>query len=185
MMGQGVALVVVDVQVGFEDPRFGRRDNPACEANVLTLLDRWRAGRRPVVLVQHDSAEPSSPLRPGTPGHALKPGIAGPADLHLHKTVHSAFHGAPALHPWLQARGIERLVICGITTDHCCSTTARVACDLGYTVDFVLDATHTFDRRGADGTVIPAETVARVEAAVLGGEFATLRATAEVLAELG
>jgi len=179
------ALVVIDVQVGFEDPAWGRRDNPGCEANVLALLDRWRTRHRPLVLVQHDSAKPGSPLGPGTAGHALKPGVDGPADLRIHKTVHSAFHGAPALHDWLQAREIGRLVVCGITTDHCCSTTARVARDLGYTVDFVLDATHTFDRRAPDGEVIPAETVARVEAAALAGEFATVRTTAQLLVEAG
>ena len=65
------ALVVIDVQQGFDDPMWGRRDNPACEANIALLVDAWRQAERPVVLVRHDSTSPGSPLRPGQPGNDL------------------------------------------------------------------------------------------------------------------
>ena len=173
------ALVVIDVQQGFDDPMWGRRDNPACESNIALLVDAWRQAERPVVIVRHDSTSPGSPLRPGQPGNDLRPGISG--DILITKSVNSAFYGDPDLHAWLTAQGITRLTICGVTTNHCCETTARMAGNLGYDVTFVIDATHTFDRVALDGTVIPAEEVARVTAANLHGEFATVTTTREAL----
>jgi nicotinamidase-related amidase len=176
------ALIVVDVQQGFESKVFGPRNNPACEDNIRTLLAHWRETGRPVVLVRHDSKYPGSPLEPGQPGNDFKPGIDGPHDLLVVKSTNSAFYGSPNLDEWLRTRGISAITICGITTDHCCSTTARMADNLGYSVDFVLDATHTHDRTGSDGTVIPADDVARINAASLDGEFARVITTAEAVA---
>ena len=175
------ALIVVDVQTGFDDPRWGARDNPDCEANVLALLRSWRDAGDPVVLVRHDSVSEGSPLRPGQPGNALKPGVDGVHDLLVSKNVNSAFYGDPDLHGWLQARGIGSVVVCGIQTNKCCETSARMAGNLGYDTTFVLDATHTFDAPDLDGATIPAAELARVTAANLHGEVATVRSTAEVL----
>lgn len=174
------ALVVIDVQEGFDDPAWGRRDNPACEDNIATLMAAWRGVGRPIVVVRHDSTSPGSPLRPGQRGNDLRPGIDG--DVLITKSVNSAFYGDPDLNAWLTERDVERLTICGVTTNHCCETTARMAGNLGYDVTFVLDATHTFDRVGPDGVVIAAEEIARVTAANLHGEFARVCSTADVLA---
>jgi nicotinamidase-related amidase len=180
------ALVVVDVQQGFADLGYwsptGRRDNPACEANVGALIDAWQAAGRPLVFVRHDSDEDDSPLRPGTPGNAFLPVVAGEPDLLVSKQVNSAFYGSPDLDAWLRGSGIGSLAICGITTNHCCETTARMAGNLGYDVLFALDATHTFDRRGPDGAVMRAEELARATAASLHDEFATVVSTADLLA---
>jgi nicotinamidase-related amidase len=75
-LGPDTALVVVDVQVGFDEPGWGRRNNEACDDNVAALVDAFGATGRPVVLVRHDSDEPDSPLRAGAPGNALKPFLA-------------------------------------------------------------------------------------------------------------
>ncbi len=62
------ALLVVDVQRGFDDTEHGgARNNPSCETDIAALLGQWRAKRRPVVFVRHDSTEATSPLRPGRP----------------------------------------------------------------------------------------------------------------------
>lgn len=176
------ALLVVDVQRAFADATsWGRRDNPDCEANIAALLAAWRAAGGPVVVVRHDSTEPGSPLRPGTPGNALQEIAEGPHDLLVAKHVNSAFLGEPDLDAWLRARDIASVVICGITTNHCCETTARMAGNLGYATTFVIDATHTFDRRGPDGELFPAELISRVTAANLDGEFATVVKTAALL----
>lgn len=151
---------------------------------MASLVTAWRASGAPIVLVRHDSVVAGSPLGLGTEGNDFLDGIDGPHDLLVTKSVNSAFYGTPDLHAWLQARGATAITICGITTDHCCSTTARMAGNLGYDVDFVLDATHCHDRSLPDGTVIPAAEVARAAAASLHGEFATVRSTADVVAEL-
>ncbi len=78
--------------------------------------------------------------------------------------MNSAFHGDPDLAAWLRARDLTGLAICGITTNHCCETKARVGGNLGFDVRFVLDATHTFDRTGPDGTTMGADELARVTA---------------------
>ncbi len=177
------ALVVVDVQRGFDDPSWGRRDNPACEANVGALIGAWRERGWPLVFVRHDSDEPGSSLAPGTPGNAFKDVVDGVPDLLVTKSVNSSFHGSPSLQAWLDAEGVRTFYLCGITTNHCCETTARVGGNLGYDVRFVLDATHTFDRRDLAGQVIPADEIARVTAANLQDEFATVVDTATALTD--
>jgi nicotinamidase-related amidase len=175
------ALIVVDVQQGFDDPVWGRRNNPSCEDNIAALLGAWRERSWPVVFVRHDSKEPGSPLAPGTPGNAFKPVITGEPDLLVTKTVNSCFHGSPSLQAWLDGEGIERIYLCGITTNHCCETTARIGGNLGYDVQFVLDATHAFDRPDPAGEIVPADELARVTATNLHGEFATVIDTATAL----
>jgi nicotinamidase-related amidase len=183
LVADRTALVVVDAQQGFADAAYwGRRDNPACEDNLRALVAAWREASRPLVLVRHDSTSPSSPLAPGQPGNALLEDVDGPHDLLVTKSVNSSFHGTPDLDAWLRARDVDGVVVCGITTNHCCETTARVGGNLGHRVLFALDATHTFDRTAPDGTVVPAEELARVTAANLHGEFATVVRTADLLA---
>jgi nicotinamidase-related amidase len=177
-----LALVVVDVQQAFEDAAYwGRRNNPACEDNIAALIAEWRARGRLVVFVRHDSDEDVSPLRPDEPGNAFKPMVDGEPDLLVAKRVNSAFHGTPDLDAWLRAQDLDGLVICGITTNHCCETTARVGGNLGHEVLFALDATHTFDRAAPDGGIVTADELARVTATNLHGEFATVVATADLL----
>lgn len=176
------ALVVVDVQRAFDDSHWwGQRDNPDCEANIAALVETWRNHDRPVVFVRHDSTDPDSPLHPGSPGNAFKPVLVGEPDLLVVKSVNSSFHGSPDLHAWLQAEDLAGIAICGITTNHCCETTARVGGNLGYEVLFVLDATHTFDRPDLHGHLVPAAEIARMTALNLQGEFATVVATSDLV----
>jgi nicotinamidase-related amidase len=175
------ALLVIDVQKAFDDAaHWGPRNNPDCERNIGTLLAHWRATHQPVVFVRHDSDEADSPLRPDRPTNAFKDVITGEPDVLVTKRVNSAFYGDPDLHRWLQDRGIEQLTICGITTNHCCETTARMAGNLGYDTTFVIDATHTFDRRH-----LTADQLSEATAANLDEEFAAVRTTAEVTRSAG
>ena len=176
------ALIVVDVQAGFDDAEFwGPRDNPSCESNIAALVRKWRAESWPIVFVRHDSDNLHSPLSPAAAGHAFKDVLEGTPDLLISKRVNSSFYGTPDLDAWLRDEGIEQVVICGITTNHCCETTARMAGNLGYDTYFVIDATHTFDRVAFDGTTVRAATLSAMTATNLHGEFATVVMTGDLL----
>jgi len=175
------ALLVIDVQRGLDDPACGRRNNPKCEENVAALIARWRAGRRPVVFVRHDSVRPDSPLRPGQPGNDFKPVVSGTPDLLVVKHTNSAFLGTPDLDAWLRERSISGVAIAGVQTNYCCEATARTANDLGYDTLFVLDATHTFDLPAHGGGTLSAEDLAGVTASNLQGEVADVVMTAELV----
>lgn len=179
------ALVVIDVQEAFDDPRWGRRNNRDADRNIADLVDAFGNAGLPMVFVQHTSGRLGSLFHPDNPGHAFKDYLrTSVPDVLVTKTVHSSFHGTPDLHRWLTGSGIDRLVISGITTNHCCETTARVAGDLGYDVLFALDATHTFDRTGPEGYVVAADELARATATNLDGEFATVVSTQQVIDRL-
>ncbi len=175
------ALIVVDVQRGFDDAVWGSRNNPACEANIAALVQAWRARGWPVVYVRHDSRNSTAPLAPGQSGNDFKAILTGDPDLLISKQVNSAFYGTPSLDAWLTEREITSVAICGITTNHCCETTARMAGNLGYATWFILDATHTFDRHDLTGQRVSADELARITAANLEGEFATVVETQAVL----
>jgi len=177
------ALLLIDVQQGLDDPKWGARNNPGAEQRIADLLAAWRATGRPVIHVQHSSLEPRSPLREELPGHAFKAEalpVAGEPVFHKH--VNSAFIGTD-LEAHLRASGIESVVIAGLTTDHCVSTTARMAGNLGFTVTIVEDATATFERRGPDGTHYSADLMHRAALASLHEEFATVRSAEGILAD--
>lgn len=184
-LSSGAALLLIDVQQGLDDPRWGARNNPDAEQRIADLLAAWRAARRPVIHVQHLSLVPDSPLRADAPGNAFKVEarpLAGEPVFRKH--VNSAFIGTD-LEAHLRANGIDSLVVVGITTDHCVSTTARMAANLGFDVTVVEDATTTFERRGPDGTLYSADLMHRVELASLNGEFATVRSAQDILAAAG
>lgn len=177
------ALILIDIQQGFHDPSWGQRNNPEAEARAAQLLELWRTQGWPVVHVQHLSLEPRSTLRPGQDGAAFQPGFEPrPGEMHIVKHVNSAFIGTD-LEEQLRRRGLERLVVAGLTTDHCVSTTTRMAGNLGFDVTLVADATATFDREYA-GERLRAADLHRAHLASLHGEFATVRRAAEVLEQM-
>jgi nicotinamidase-related amidase len=174
-------LLVLDVQQGFDAPMWGRRNNLEMEERVGELLDAWRSTHRPVIHVKHMSTEPDSPLRPELPGNQFKLETApGPGERVIEKRVHSSFIGT-TLEAELRAAGHETLVIVGLTTNHCVSTTARMAANLGFRTWVVSDATATFDRLGSDGIRYPAELVHAMALSDLHREFATIVDTESVL----
>jgi nicotinamidase-related amidase len=182
------ALVLIDIQVGFDAPVWGARNNPKAEAKAALLLAAWRAKGWPIWHVRHLSATPDSPLAAGTSGAEFKPMTAPQSgEPVVEKTVNSAFIGTE-LEAALRAAGVSNLVIAGLTTPHCVSTTCRMAANLGFQVTLAHDACASFAanasmswQRGA-----PALSVAEIHntaVAHLHGEFVTARSTDDILAD--
>lgn len=172
-------LLVIDVQRAFVDPSWPERNNPAAEARIADLLATWRAAGAPVVHVRHESATPEGLFRRGTPAFDFQPEAAPlPGEPVVEKTANSAFIGTD-LEERLRAAGVETVVIVGLTTDHCCSTTARMAGNLGFETWFVADATATHARAEFD-----AETMHRTALASLDGEFCEVLTAAEAIARV-
>lgn len=183
------ALIVIDMQRAFDDLDFwGATTNPDCERNVAALVGAWQASGEPIVVVRHDSTSPHSPLHPDNAGNDLMDAVAAvePAVL-VTKNVNSAFYGDPDLQAWLSEQNIRELVICGIQTNMCVETTARMGGNLGYDVTVVLDATRTFDLTAdVEGlgmvTHTASELMATTALVLQGGGFARIASTEGVLA---
>jgi nicotinamidase-related amidase len=184
-VSRNAALLVVDVQQGFDDARWGRRNNPGMERRIAAILRAWRLSCRAVIHARHMSPDPASPLRPGQTGNEFKPQFAPMrGEAVVEKRVHSCFIGTP-LERDLRRRGHDALVIVGMMTNHCVSTTARMAANLGFAVWIVSDATATFDRVAPDGVRYAAEQIHAIALSDLHGEFGVVVDTASVLAAIG
>ena len=177
------ALLVIDVQKGFDDPSYGKRNTSNAEANIALLLSLWRKHRLPIIHIRHCSTEPNSPLRPELPGNEFKEEAQPlPGEKQFSKSVNSAFIGTD-LEKYLYEQGILSLVIVGLTTDHCVSTSTRMASNLGFNVTLISDATATYDRQGHDGILYSADDIHKINLVSLNGEFCIVRSSGEVLQE--
>ena len=176
------ALLVIDVQQGFDEPSWGSRNNPIAERNISRILGAWRDSGRRVFHVRHDSVLPNSSLNPHAPGNAVKP-EARPIEGEpvYRKTVNSAFIGT-SLEADLRDAGVETLILVGLTTPHCVSTSTRMAANLGFKAYVVTDATAAFEQVGFDGRTRSADEVHFGALSDLRGEFATIVDTRSLLA---
>lgn len=175
-------LVPIDMQRGFDEPSWPRRWNAEVDDNGLALLAAWRSAKRPIIHVRHDSVEPGSTLRPDHPGNAHRPGFEPQGEEALvTKSVNSAFIGTD-LDLRLRRLGSNTLVVFGITTDMCVSTTVRMASNMGYRVFLVEDACDCCALPDGRGGTIDAIDIHRAHIVTLGVEFATVMTTAEMLA---
>jgi nicotinamidase-related amidase len=177
-------LVVIDVQRAFDEPGWGERNNPDAEARIAQAIAGWRERGAPVIHVRHRSAEPGGTFVPGTPAFEFKP-EAQPLEGEpvITKDVNSAFIGTD-LEERLRAAGATAVALVGLTTDHCVSTTARMAANLGFETWVMSDATATFGRRAPDGATIGPEEMHRTALASINEEFADVLETDAALARL-
>ena len=170
------ALLLVDIQKGFENENHwgGNRNNKDAELKCATLLDKWRSLKLPIFHIMHGSQDPNSPLHPSKPGFklhdAIQPASNEPT---IVKDVNSAFIGTD-LEQQLKDKAITTLVIAGLTTNHCISTTTRMAGNLNFKTFLISDATATFDRIGLNGEKFDAELIHQTALASLNEEFATV-----------
>ena len=182
-------LILIDIQKGFDAPVWGARNNPDAETNAARLLNAWRDAGRRVFHVRHASRNPASPLSPTGAGFEFKDMVAPrPGEPEFVKSVNSGFTGTD-LEAQLRAAGVESVILFGLTTPHCVSTTTRMAGNLGFTTFVAADACADFAanttrgwRAGAAIEVDP-ELSHRIALAHLHGEFATVLDTDDILKE--
>jgi nicotinamidase-related amidase len=182
---KNTALILIDIQKGFSDLAYwGNRNNDTAESNAGKILGAWRRKGWPVFHVKHNSTNPKSKLYPGQSGNEIQDVVQPlPTEPVISKNVNSAFIGTD-LKERLDKQNIKSLVIVGLTTDHCVSTTVRMAGNFGYETFLISDATATFDKTDKSGKKIPADLVHEVNLASLDGEFAIVTTTNEILEKI-
>jgi nicotinamidase-related amidase len=188
------ALIVIDVQESFrQQPRWAATSNPGIAGQANRLVGASRARGDLVVWVLHAEPGTGTPFDPASGHVRLMDGlIPRPGEPVLTKTSHNAFT-TTNLQQQLTARGLTDLIICGIRTEQCCETTARIGSDLGYQVTFVTDATATtpIEHRDAppgrglaeilaDPRTLGVEDIITRTEYALSGRFATIRTVADL-----
>ena len=178
------ALVLVDIQNDYFMRVQSRLDAPEkAAAQAKQALEYFRKNNWPVIFVQHISLkENAQSFAPGTPGAEIYEGVAPlPEEKIIIKHEPSSFYETE-LKDALYAKGVGHIVVCGMMSHMCIDTTVRAAKDLGFTVTLLEDACTTRNLLWHD-TVIPATTVHQAFMASLDGTFATVKTTAEFIAE--
>jgi nicotinamidase-related amidase len=176
------ALLIIDLQKAIDAPYWGPRNNPDCERNVAALLARWRATRRPIYHIKHNSTEPQSAYRPGQPGNDFKDEVKPQVgEAVITKRVNSAFIGT-GLGTLLKVAGHVPLVVTGVLTHNSVEATVRMGGNLGFEIYLVSDGCFAIDKKTLDGRVFPAKDVHALSLANMNGEYATVVDTGWVLA---
>ena len=178
------ALLMIDVQESFpQRPYWSENGRDVFLKHANALIDGAQARGIPIVRVFHTEG-PQTPDNPFAHGSEFVRPLAGlapfDAALTIEKHRHSSLVGTP-LATWLIENGIRRLIIAGIRTEQCCETTARHASDLGFAVDYVTDATLTWDMRNEDGSQLSAADIRKRTATVLKDRFATICTVAQAV----
>ncbi|KAI1360017.1 isochorismatase [Xylaria arbuscula] len=182
------ALLLIDIQQGFNDPSYKGRSTPAFEANIAKLLAASRASKDiHVIHVCHHSRSQDSPLHPSKSGvEFMDYATPRPGEIIRSKDVNSAFIGTD-LESVIRDLGIARLIVVGLTTGHCVSTSVRMASNLRVVdheapgeIILVSDATamYTLSYAGSD---IDGDTLHTMSLVTLDNEFCVVRNTEEVL----
>ena len=177
------ALILIDIQKGFNDLEYwgGERNNPEAEQNAGKLLAFWRKKGLPIFHAKHCSTNPNSKLAEGQPGNDFQDVVTPKAgEIIIRKNVNSAFIGTD-LKEQLDILKISKVVIAGLTTDHCVSTTTRMAGNFGFDTFLIEDATATFCKKGSKGQIFSAEIIHDTAIASLMDEFASVKKTEELL----
>jgi nicotinamidase-related amidase len=174
-------LLPIDMQQAFDGPPWPRRWNDKVDDKGRALLRRWREAGRPIIHVRHDSVQEGSSLAPGSDGNRFRPGFEPRAgEPIVSKSVNSAFIGTD-LDLRLRRLQARTIVVFGISTDMCVSTTVRTGSNMGWDMVLVPDACDCFDLPDGKGGAIPAETVQAAHVATLGFEFCKVISTEDLL----
>ena len=183
---KNTALLMVDIQKAFleEDYWGGNRNNKNAEIVCNKILTKWRELQLPVFHVRHSSTNPNSLLHKSNSGFEFND-LALPiqGEPIITKQVNSAFIGTD-LKDQLDASNIDTIVVIGMTTNHCISTTVRMAGNFGFDTYVISDATATFNRIGVLGEQYDSETIHGTTLANLNEEFASVWNSVDLLNKL-
>ncbi len=178
------ALLVIDVQMALleDDNNGAKRSNPAAADNITQLLSAFREKNNAIVHIHHHGTDPADPFFSKAPGAAVQP-FAAPQGNEpvIIKYGSSGFVGTD-LEEVLRAKGIERVVICGATANHCAESAARSASNLGFETLYTADGVWAYEATGPDGITHSAETIHSVSLCTLQDEFADVLTTEQILA---
>ena len=173
------ALLVIDAQQSFEHaPYWDPVDTAVFYDRLQSLVDGAKSRQIPIVQIFH--VEETGHFSLGSGLIKSLGALSIQPQAVFHKSRHSALIGC-GLPAWLIEKGIQRLMIAGIRTEQCCETTTRHACDCGYQVDFVSEATLTFAMTDRAGRRWSAEEIKARTELVLEGRFARLLDVQQVL----
>lgn len=182
---QRLALINVDLQNLFvEGFPISSPDGPAVVKRVNRLAAACRRAGACVVHTAHVTLPDASDA--GVMGEIIPPVREGliaqgsfaaalhadldvqPPDIVIEKPRFGAFHGT-SLEDMLRTRGIDSVIITGISTNVCAETTAREACVRDFKVFFTSDGTATLDMNG-----VSRHELQRASLAALGFAFAQI-----------
>ena len=173
------ALLVIYVQESFKHrPYWSEQDFPSFQTKLLNLIHTARERGWAIVYILHEENRGAFSQASGFVRlmDFLQPKANEPI---FTKRVHNALTES-GLQAWLHDQSISQLKISGIRTEQCCETTTRVASDLGYSVDFVLDATLTFAmQHPLNQSLVSPEQIKAHTAMVLKDRFAQITNTAD------
>ncbi len=176
-------LIIVDMQLAMDNPRYGTRGQPDAEANVARLLGHWREKGNSVVHVQDNSLDPDSPYFPGKPSHAFKPEVAPlEHETVIEKQTSNAFIGTDLM-AVLEDIGSSELIICGVHLDKCVESTVRMAGNLGFMVFLPQDCVISVERIDINGKKWSADDVHALTLGILNGSYAKVLKSTDLMME--
>ena len=170
------ALLLVDIQKAFLEKDYPGliRNNENAEFICGKILKKWRTLDLPIIHVRHSSTNPESKLHKSRPGFEFNDYLTPlETEMVLTKEVNSAFIGTNLENILIKSH-IDTLVIVGMTTNHCISTTVRMSGNLGFDTYLISDSTACYNTKGINGEIIDCNTIYNSALASLQEEFATV-----------
>ena len=170
------ALLLVDIQKAFLEKDYPGliRNNEHAEFICGKILKKWRTLDLPIIHVRHSSTNPESKLHKSRPGFEFNDYVIPlETEMVLTKEVNSAFIGTNLENILIKSH-IDTLVIVGMTTNHCISTTVRMSGNLGFDTYLISDSTACYNTKGLNGEIIACNTIYNSALASLQEEFATV-----------
>ena len=170
------ALLLVDIQKAFLEKDYPGliRNNENAEFICGKILKKWRTLDLPIIHVRHSSTNPESKLYKSRPGFEFNDYVTPlETEIVLTKEVNSAFIGTNLENILIKSH-IDTLVIVGMTTNHCISTTVRMSGNLGFDTYLISDSTACYNTKGINGEIIDCNTIYNSALASLQEEFATV-----------